>query len=385
MQKHTDMKKRISIITLAALLAAASCQVAPVPEPRPSAGELTVSGLSSAATKGFVTGATLFDTAYENLGAASPATAPRTIRLSAWLYPCDTDGTEEQEYFRGETFSRSDADGMWHHDPAVYWPAGDRLDFLGYSSTVALPATAVRWDPGMTTESLSLKVGQDFLYDDLLYGYLAPRTSAGGPAPMVFRHSQAWLQFNVKASAPDMVVLESLELEGVYTEGDLRVEHDAADPRIAWSFAAAEARTLDVDPADHSAGYALTATPERFDVLVPQQAMRSIVIRYRFAGVAKTFRYEYVLAPTSTWEAGCRYVYDITVSPREIVVDPAVVEWDTDYAPVVAVMADSRYYDAARTSFRRRGCPSATPSFGGTSHGMGLAYSFWTPNPHSNV
>ncbi len=340
----THTVSRILRAGAAALAAAAlalplSCDVQETPASRHPA-EMTLSPLSHA-TKGYVTGAELVDTPYSGASGihGTPVTTPRDIVLSSWVRV--QDDLFGEAYFTGETFTRGGegAAARWRHDPAYYWPIGSTCDFLAYSCSAApgIPASKVRWGSGVNTGRLAVEVGAAHSQDDILYAYAGGVTSAtdNGDVNMTFRHAQAWLAFEVKASAENLVTLVDIQVQGLHRGGVMEVVHDATDTYLFWNFDDFPASDASVDDNAGVYGTALGVAAKYLDQLVPKQEQRSFVISYRLAGSDRVFKYRYAIPSGSMWNAGVKYTYVITLSPHEITVDPTVTAWDVQAAVAI--------------------------------------------------
>ncbi len=310
---------------IAALALLASCHEEQ-PQPETPSQALTVDAYASQRTKGYVEGTTLFDTPYDKLHEAAGVTrAPRSIRLTAWLQP---QSGAEQEYFRDEAYARQD-DGLWHHDPALYWPMGGHLDFLGYSSTI--PFEEVTWHGGKSTDAMSISVDRRFTQDDILYSFIRNQVAGNtdGHVPMVFQHAQAWLQFRIHSTVNDYVTLQDLTLTDVYTDGTLVVEHPFAMAEASWNFRLSRRTDTQVDDNWNVIGTKMTTDIACLDMLLPEQLCRDMVIKYSFGTSPLVFDHRFHFEDGSSWLMGKKYIYDITISPTEIRLAPSVEDWNT--------------------------------------------------------
>lgn len=322
-------------MTLLALLTAAwSCVEPAVVEPAAtSALPLSLSAVTSPRTKGYVEGTALAETPAGRLHDGLPAEerTPRSILLTAWLYP---QSGGEQEYFRGQVFSLDGggaADGLWHRDPKVYWPVAGTLDFLALSSGTSLAESQVRWDRTRSTDAVTVTVGRDFTQDDLLFSCALARTHGpAGVVPMTFSHSQAWLQFVVRArsaAVADVVTLHRIYLEDIYTSGELTVSHPFGVAEGAWDFRWDRREDTAVDDVRHVCGKTVPLLPRYLDMLLPEQPMKSIVVEYSLQGGGMVMEYEYPL-PVAHWEMGKKYIYEVVFDPHGIEILPSVLDWD---------------------------------------------------------
>lgn len=317
-----------------------------------STNEIGLNAVSRIGTKGYVEGTMLVDTPYDQLhdGIAEEEREERTIRMSAYLYP---QTGESREYFRNEPFdinANGESDNLWHHSPKIYWPLGGTLDFLAYSLTTSLPATALTWDRGNAAAGFSVRLDKRYTQDDFLVAAASGKTSTsdGATVPMTFSHTQAWLEFNVHAEENGIVTLDAIEIEDLFTEGRLDVKNVSGEARATWNFDAETAYDTKVDDIGGVFGTRIGTTVRHFDMLIPQQGQRSFVLKYHLSGIDMPLEYRYEL-PVAFWEMGKKYIYDITISPKEITVDPLVTEWN-----VVSedwVYATATHIDAVGTTF----------------------------------
>lgn len=327
--KHTNqnIRKAVSrtLAATAALLLLASCHEIETTLPVKDT-VVTVDALSRHMTKGYVEGTALVDTPFDALhdGTVEGDRAPRTIRLTAWLQP---QSGAEQEYFRDEVYSR-ESDGLWHHDPKMYWPMEGHLDFLGYSSTI--PFESVTWNGGKSTDGMKIYVDDRYTQDDVLFAFLRNQTSRNddGHVSLVFDHAQAWVEFRLRATAENLVRVQEVILTDIYTAGDLVVEHPFATAEASWDFRREIRRDTPVDDTWNIFGAYLPVETVYLDMLIPEQPMKKIVIRYGLGESAAIFSHEFELTSGATWLMGKKYIYDITIAPTEITIAPSVVDWD---------------------------------------------------------
>ncbi len=305
-------------LTLLAALALSSCAEAPAP------AEIGLSPWSDVATKGYVTGTALAEVPSSQL--PSGDAVPRTLSLTAWHYGPTG---REVEYLSSRTFAAG-ADGLWHADPAAYWPDGGRMDFLAYSASQPFAADAVSWGAGCSTDRLVLDVGREHTQDDILYSCRLSlrRADDGAGVHMQFSHAQAWVevQLSSTAAAAGAVTLRGVVFRDVYTSGRLTVTHPFGFAEGAWSFVGDVREDTEMDDVRGAVGAALTEDPRTLDWLLPEQPMCDMVIRYSLPGSDVVFEHEYVM-PVTHWLAGHRYVYSVVFSPAEVTVTADVTAW----------------------------------------------------------
>ena len=324
------MKKLFVFAAVAAILATvASCnkntpdvKVADAPA---LGNELMVN--SVALTKGYVTAAEFYDTAIAQLHATEPATTPRQMYLSAYLTP---QNGEPGNYFVDEPFAinaNGETDGLWHHAPKIYWPLEGAMDFLAYSAQGRLTGTKCVWDEADASKKLILNISEAQSQDDIVYAAAARSKNQRESVPMEFKHSQAWIEFQMKASAADLVYIKDIVIENIYQKGELTITNTAGVAAHSWNFASYRAGNVVVDNNyelyDEDGTNSLGTAVEYLDMLIPEQGQTAFVMRYQLAGQDTILEYRFPMT-TSTWEAGKKYVYEITITPVEITVTPTV-------------------------------------------------------------
>ncbi len=342
------MKKVFVFAAAAALLLITACNEVSNPAIE-QMDEISVVNAASV-TKGYVEGATFVDSPYDKLHGQTPdGKTDRNMYLSAYLTPKGTQSFASANYFVNQLFSKNangETDNMWHHNPKIYWPLGGQLDFLAFSSTIDFSGTALNWDNGNAASKCVLYVSEDYLQDDILFAYAASQTSNNGtPTAMNFNHTQAWIEFQINVDNDDMkdvVKVEDIIIKDLQTRGELTLT-GGATPACSWNFTSETARDRAMDD---TYGILASATGSPFindvknpatgtgtwaymDMLIPaQQPQSSFLVHYTLAGQPAVLEYCYDL-PNAYWEAGKKYIYQITFKPYEIIINPDVVPFDT--------------------------------------------------------
>lgn len=338
-----EIRRSTLYVSLLAILAlAASCDRR-LEMQEASSQELSLRAASEGMTRGYVDGTPLSDKAATGLHSASP-TSPRTIWLSAWHYR-QSGGSEA--YFTNEPFvlnGNGEDDGLWHHVPRLYWPAGGRLDFLGYSCGIPFPDSSVEWGGSRTTDCFYLTVDRQYTQDDILFSYTGGTWATLGLdswVPMTFSHAQAWIEFVFRTTDPEfdnIVSVEELVIRDIYTSGVLKVEHPYGAAEGRWTYRFDERLDTPVDDNNGIYHQPVTSTPTYLDMLLPEQRMKDIAMFYRITGAEPLMEYDFELPSTDTWQMGKKYIYEITFAPRIIKVSLSVTDWDeggtyTSYIP----------------------------------------------------
>ena len=341
------MKKFFAFAAIAALFLTSCNQSKEIEEVATQGPEMTFS-IANIATKGYVEGNTFDDTAYDMLHetTANPTT-PRTMTLSAYLYP---QSGASANYFVGETFSVDAASGdarRWHHTPAIYWPMGGKLSFLAYSVTEAFDGTAVKWNSENASSQVVLNVSDVYLQDDIMYSGVYQRNSGATVDPlqgasdveMTFKHAQAWIEFQIKSESADIVKLNEIVVKNVNTRGQLTINAPASPAAedgatAVWDYNYVTKRDLVVpdtygvynDPEGATPKY-IGTTVQYLDFLLPgAQDQTSFILHYQLKGQDNILEYSYNLTG-SKWNMGSKYIYEIEFRPYEIIVKPQVTGW----------------------------------------------------------
>lgn len=294
---------------------------------------LTISPASELATKGYVTGTTLFDTEKDSLHGQS-VTAARTIMLSTYLV--GQNGLTEGTYFCNEPFNITPR-GVWAHDPDYLWPIGAQLAFIGYSTEVPLAIGEIEYDPVNCTEKMRISLDRSHTQDDFLFGYrtLTQPTDSSDGTSMTFSHAQAWIQFVISCAegSEGTVQFDRLVLLDAYTDGLLTVTHPYGYAEGSWSFRNSTACDTDVDDNLGVCGSVIGDKPLYLDMLLPEQTKDAVIIYYRYMSAPEVqFQYKMPLS-LSHWQMGRKYIYELRFNPKGISLSPAVREWGEERYP----------------------------------------------------
>lgn len=262
-------------------------------------------------TRGIVEGTTLWD----------DETGGRKLRLSSYLY---AQSGRDIPYFCDEDFIYDD--GAWRHNPALYWPMGGRLDFLGFSSSEPFDDEAVVWGANNPALRMRITVDEDRTYDDILYGALWGQATSNSSLSLPMRHAQAWIEFRARRGegAAFAAVMDSVVLERAYLGGVLNVENNYGNPVHSWDFRRFAARRVRMSDRDSVCGRTVTDETVSLSMLLPEQEMCSVSIHWRRDGSPAT---NVITLPHGTWLAGRHYIYEIRFGGAEA--DAITIEQNT--------------------------------------------------------
>lgn len=248
-----------------------------------------------------------------------------------------------EKYFKGVEFSKETNETTWK--AGKYWPVNGVTSFLAYAATGDVTATwgekyadkvEFTLNDGFYNSSESGKTP----YIDLLYasGEQA-KEKEYDPVSMTFKHTGAWVVFNVKlasALTDAKVTLNSFQLANLFKGGKLVVDNTTyAGAKASWDFTGTQAADYDVES---FTAKDLNAENYTFGAIIPEQNQTAIKFNYTLSSDnqafdAQTVNFEYPLSRFNKWEMGKKYVYNITITFKEIEIKPSVTEWvSTDTA-----------------------------------------------------
>lgn len=265
----------------------------------------------------------------------------RTIVFSAYLNASEG---SDQNFFTGINFTKKSGDNtIWQSDK--YWPLTGTLDFLGYCLDNNSRVSSVTWGSNVAASVAMTLADNRSNQDDLLVGG-APGLSKNSNA-VVFKHAQALLTFNAKASVAYNattnygITINSITINNVYNSGRVTATRSGSDISFAWSSLAAQASV--VLPTMSATNLTTTSAPITTTAggfIVPSQTETSFTINYTLhngkdsasANVDNVLQYTYTPASATTWQPGCKYIYNISMTLTGIEITSTVTNWSDQTA-----------------------------------------------------
>lgn len=272
----------------------------------------------------------------------------------------------DKQYFNGQEFyCKNNSQAIWSGLPAQYWPATGSMVFAGYSleptEGKANDESFVRNGTASYTLSTDIftltgytqsNVTSD-TYDLLYFGRTDKSYSKNSTSvPVVFKHALAWIEIKVKGNTGSLVdgrvwAVTNVEFTGVETEGDFTYNGLAAgtadDPKAYWNNCSDAKNVvvfnedLDIDPERPRQPLTSTATiienVSHGTLVIPQTAkMLYVTVKYQSPANVEITEVVEVDIPsvTTAWESGKKYIYELTFSPKEILIAPTVEVWPDD-------------------------------------------------------
>ncbi|HIS22340.1 MAG TPA: fimbrillin family protein [Candidatus Cryptobacteroides intestinipullorum] len=255
-------------------------------------------------------------------------------------------------YLVDVTFGKKSS-GYWGGTQTpYYWPKTGSLYFTGYSPAAAVK-TSAEYDFNQGGARLTITDFQqgaysidknDYAMVDLMYFDVHNTTKSvnSGVHSVTFRHALSWLDFNFKCDVDGLnnlfqiqkVTLTLVSNKETFTSG-------YGDSNNKWPKPAWTANNTGESLVLYSAGQDLTTTNfELHDVLViPQKIDGVLRIEYTQRAAAGTPPISQVAElkltggdgsnnNTDSWLINKHYIYNITFSADEILLDPDIVSWD---------------------------------------------------------
>lgn len=260
-----------------------------------------------------------------------------------WDYP-----TGATQWINGAQIGHTG--GVWKDDSkSYYWPKDNgKLTFFAFSDNTNAPAltdatVSCASNTGVVISSFDVtkNVNVDLLVADPAKDQMAnTSTYLTTGVPTLFRHKLANVEFKIKyALADDGVTdftLTSINLKGLNTTGTYTQNDGVVDDKVGkWELTIATGEILYTDEAaDFTAGEVNLETNADQHYFMPQtfDGTQKIEVIYNAkgtgAGKNHTLTGDLKTIFPSGWEIGKRYICTITISPDEILWDPAVQNWD---------------------------------------------------------
>ncbi len=257
----------------------------------------------------------------------------------------------------GNTFN-----SYWAPATSYYWPKDGYLTFAAYSPTSANAHAEISYTitNGIKMNDYTIQVPAA-QYDLMLSNKATDQTSAtmviNTPDPydgvqIVFTHALSAIDFTVK-TAKDYstdgytIELQSITITDAYSSGDLtqfasidqgtagnnwtdyKTEASYLVPNSTLTLTAAEQQiTSDANTADLILlPQALTHSPNKVSAVVVYQVSHADMGTGNYIEYTTTLPLDNGII--STWDAGKRYTYNISIGMEEVVFAPTVTEWAT--------------------------------------------------------
>ena len=277
--------------------------------------------------------------------------------------------TELSVYLDNVVFGKKENSGVWGGTPvSYYWPKSGSLYFAGYSPADATVENAeYEFNTGSSKMTLTgftqgaysyvnsldaIAQNTNYKMIDLLYFDVASDTKSvnSGTHPVLFKHALSWLTFRFRSAAGmdnlfkvNKITLNNVSTKETFTSGAGTNNWPApvwtANNSAPESFVIYDANFNQTTAGDNvlvNGGF----IPVEGILVIPQTA-KSLTIEYeQKAAVDQPFVKQNPLTielsdvtdnsanKISSWEINKHYLYTITMSADEILIDPSIDLWE---------------------------------------------------------
>ena len=258
----------------------------------------------------------------------------------------------QQNYIVEKTFAKNPTNNLWAGaDASYFWPKIGSLMFAGYYPTtiadqVSYTFTAtenvmkiVNYVPGFVTTNTTHE-------EDLMYFNMTDASCQNTTVEVEFKHALSWIDVVlVKADGtPEdaTITVNSVTFENIVPFGNATVNNSAvgAAREIKWT-PHGDAKPVVVTEAEgHEIDYDNETPLVKQPLFIPQP-MTSLVVNYTIASEddsqfteTKTITLSTLVSGHSSWKAGKKYTYTISIGTSEIFIEPTVAEWVPVSMPV---------------------------------------------------
>ena len=294
------------------------------------------------------------------------AIAGTTFPTSEAIKTSAYDITNSRQFFDPTTFTHNPATNVWEGETGRYWPlSAVQVNFLAIALENVANSSDVTWTTNNTpTQKVQVVQADNYASQkDFLYAIGNGQVTQNGnnlsfPAKidMAFKHAQAYVVFMAKAAdiASAGITIKDIQINGARTSGTAEIV------RVNPGTYANDAISLNWTGAgypnggDASAYNSITTTQAAYDpaktispysfveighlMVVPYMTAGNIFANGGFTSIkivylldGKEYNYVYTPAANDTkLKAGYKHIFNITFKLHEIVIDPVVVDWDTD-------------------------------------------------------
>ena len=259
--------------------------------------------------------------------------------------------TGNPAYLTGQLFTYYSSSAAWkassgtpgnYESSPVYWPlSGTTVDFLAlalkpeaYTALTTAPGS-IAWNgssQGGSAGGVTIAEWDTYANQyDVMYAVKngqSVNNSSAGTIPLAFQHALAVVGFTAKSSTEaDVYTLKGAIFNDLQFKGTIALDNTVTELVPAWSVP---------NDAGHRGDKAIPMTAATFSVpgpgatgsaikltdhlLVIPQASRSVTLTYRVRNSLADLTVVLPL-PRVIWKAGCRYIYNLSFTPTEILVE----------------------------------------------------------------
>ena len=303
------------------------------------------------------TGFSVFAYYHKDLYATAKA---NTSNFTAYMR--ETEGVAVTHSTTSFSFNSETYDAYWAPSTAYYWPKDGYLTFSAYSPTTAMDHAEIDYNitNGITITDYVVKTDLSNQYDLMLSNRIIDQqsTSMGvnvgtttyDGVQVAFNHVLSAVKFTVNTDITYTgytITLNSLTVKNAYTTGTLTqfADINAVAVGDVWGTTQKTIGNYSVTSTDAVLSTTTTTFSDETDadlVLLPQQLTHSgsekvvativYTVKSSDSGATpiqytKDLVLDNTVGGTGVWDAGSRYIYNITIGMDKIVFAPIVTGW----------------------------------------------------------
>lgn len=254
--------------------------------------------------------------------------------------------------------------GAYAGDPTRYWPNVKTLKFIGYSAACNVAATSDGTSAEVSDDFTTLTIS-NYTQDndntteganDLMYFHALQEngySKSEGEIAAQMKHACSWITINVaKHNSLENIEykLNKLELATFYHSGKVV----CATTGATWAKDNLGYSKTEVY-CDVTSNNTITTSFKNFEttknnfIVIPQTPVK-LNVTYTYTSddlgttgtsddltLKETAPVSLALADGTDWKAGVHYIYNVTITATEILIDPVVVDWTTGTTPAVTL------------------------------------------------
>lgn len=251
--------------------------------------------------------------------------------------------------------------GAYAGDPTRYWPNVKTLVFAGYSDACGLSKTTPTMNFATNVLTIPAYTQDNATYDkegenDLMwFPCSTPYAKQATEIVANMKHACSWITINV---AGDAVTSDNWKLNSLIVKEIAHTGTATCDAEKATWDITGQAKT-DEDYYNPQSGGFNPATGTTFTttsteyyktaannfIVIPQEPT-TLEVTYSYNSDTDivfsetkviSLDYDGVDGTNSAWKSGVHYIYNLTITATEILIDPVVVEWTTNTPTIPAI------------------------------------------------
>lgn len=254
--------------------------------------------------------------------------------------------------------------GAYAGNPTRYWPNVKTLVFAGYSDACGLSTTTPTMDfannvltiPAYTQDNAGFTA--EGANDLMWFSCTTPYSKQTAEIVTNMKHACSWITVNVKGDAVtqnnwklNSLIVKNIAHTANAQCGETSATWDNYDPashndedyynaQTTTTFNPAEGTTFTDQYVEYHEGTAnnfivIPQTPTTLEVTYSYNSDTDIVFSET---KSISLDYDGVDGTNAAWQSGVHYIYNLTITATEILIDPVVVEWTT-YTPTPTIPA----------------------------------------------